>query len=66
MHPGILHRALLVNLPIASADSKTDITLQPQPSEPEIQFILDAIAEYLTVAVSTAQHCCGVAQSLAH
>lgn len=34
-----------------SADSKTDITLQPQPSEPEIQFILDAIAEYLTVAV---------------
>lgn len=37
-----------------AADSKTDITLQPQPSEQEIQFILDAIAEYLTVAV---RHC---------
>ena len=47
---------------LLSADSKTGITLQPQPSEPEIQFILDAIAEYLTVAVRTVQHCSGIAQ----
>ena len=26
--------------------------MQPQPTEKEIQFILDAIAEYLTVKVS--------------
>jgi len=36
------------------ADSKSEITLAPQPSEQEIQFILDAIAEYLTVAVRPA------------
>lgn len=36
------------------ADSKAEITLAPQPSEQEIQFILDAIAEYLTVAVRPA------------
>lgn len=37
-----------------AADSKSEITLAPQPSEEEIQFILDAIAEYLTVAVRRA------------
>jgi len=31
------------------ADSSSEITMQPQPTEKEIQFILDAIAEYLTV-----------------
>ena len=33
------------------ADSSTEITMTPQPTEAEIQFILDAIAEYLTVKV---------------
>ena len=33
------------------ADSSSEITDRPQPSEEEIQFILDAIAEYLTVEV---------------
>ena len=31
------------------ADSSTEITARPQPTELEIQFILDAIAEYLQV-----------------
>ena len=31
------------------ADSSTEITARPQPTEMEIQFILDAIAEYLQV-----------------
>lgn len=34
------------------ADSSSEITMQPQPTEKEIQFILDAIAEYLTVKAS--------------
>ena len=33
------------------ADSSSEITARPQPTEEEIQFILDAIAEYLTVEV---------------
>ena len=33
------------------ADSSSEITARPQPSEKEIQFILDAISEYLTVEV---------------
>lgn len=33
------------------ADSNSEITMQPQPTEKEIQFILEAIAEYLTVKV---------------
>ena len=36
------------------ADSNSEITMQPQPTEKEIQFILDAIAEYLTVKVNFA------------
>ena len=32
-------------------DSMTEVTMRPQPSEEEIQFILDAIADYLTVQV---------------
>lgn len=34
-----------------TTDSSSEITMQPQPTEKEIQFILDAIAEYLTVKV---------------
>ena len=33
------------------ADSNSEITMQPQPTEKEIHFILEAIAEYLTVKV---------------
>lgn len=33
------------------ADSSTEITQQPQPTEAEIQFILDEIAKYLVVEV---------------
>ncbi len=32
-------------------DSNSEITMFPQPTEDEIQFILDALAEYLTVKV---------------
>lgn len=32
-------------------DSSSEITARPQPTEEEIRFILDAIAEYLTVEV---------------
>ena len=34
-----------------AADSSTEITARPQPTEKEIQFILDAIAEYLQVSM---------------
>ncbi|CAL5218513.1 g200 [Coccomyxa viridis] len=34
-----------------TTDSSTEITARPQPTEKEIQFILDAIAEYLQVEV---------------
>lgn len=34
-----------------TTDSNTDITLLPEPHEDEIQFILDAISDYLTVKV---------------
>lgn len=34
-----------------TTDAKCDVISHPQPSEDEIQFILDAIAEYLTVKV---------------
>ena len=34
-----------------AVDSSTEITQQPQPTETEIQFILDAIAKYLVVEV---------------
>ena len=34
-----------------SADSSSEITMTPRPTETEINFILDAIAEYLTVRV---------------
>lgn len=34
-----------------TTDSKCEVTSRPQPSEEEIQFILDAISEYLTVKV---------------
>ncbi|KAL4440446.1 hypothetical protein ABPG75_003447 [Micractinium tetrahymenae] len=34
-----------------TTDSSTDITMTPQPTEEEIRFILDAIADYLTVKV---------------
>lgn len=34
-----------------TTDSSTDITMAPQPTEAEIQFILDAISDYLTVKV---------------
>ena len=34
-----------------TTDSSSAITMRPQPSEQEIQFILDSIAEYLTVKV---------------
>ena len=36
---------------VCRADSSSEITDRPQPSEGEIQFILNAIAEYLTVEV---------------
>ncbi|KAK9916103.1 hypothetical protein WJX75_008612 [Coccomyxa subellipsoidea] len=34
-----------------TTDSSSEITTRPQPTEEEIQFILDAISEYLTVEV---------------
>lgn len=34
-----------------TTDSNTEITMEPQPTEKEVRFILDAIAEYLTVEV---------------
>lgn len=34
-----------------TTDSSTDITMTPQPTEEEIRFILEAIADYLTVKV---------------
>ena len=34
-----------------TTDSSAEITMRPQPSEEEIRFILDSIAEYLTVKV---------------
>lgn len=34
-----------------TTDSKCSVTMRPQPTEAEIQFILDAIADYLTVKV---------------
>ncbi|PSC72023.1 glycerol-3-phosphate dehydrogenase mitochondrial-like [Micractinium conductrix] len=34
-----------------TTDSDTTVTMRPQPTEDEIQFILDAIADYLTVKV---------------
>ncbi|KAK9832160.1 hypothetical protein WJX74_001006 [Apatococcus lobatus] len=34
-----------------TTDSSSEITMTPQPTETEINFILDAIAEYLTVRV---------------
>ena len=49
---------------VCRADSSSEITDRPQPSEEEIQFILDAIAEYLTVEAwlslpsSTCSCCC--------
>ena len=36
---------------LVCADSSTELTMKPQPTEAEIQFILDAISEYLTVKV---------------
>ena len=36
---------------LCAADSSTEITQQPQPTEDEIQFILDAISKYLIVDV---------------
>lgn len=34
-----------------TTDASTEVTMRPQPSEEEVQFILDAIADYLTVKV---------------
>lgn len=34
-----------------TTDASTELTMRPQPTEQEIQFILDAISEYLTVKV---------------
>jgi glycerol-3-phosphate dehydrogenase len=34
-----------------TTDSSTDITMLPEPHEDEIQFILDAICDYLNVQV---------------
>lgn len=34
-----------------TTDSSTEVTMRPQPTEEEIQFILDAISDYLTVKV---------------
>lgn len=36
-----------------TTDSNTTITLLPEPHEDEIQFILDAISDYLNVKVSS-------------
>lgn len=38
-------------MPAYRADSSSESTTRPQPTEEEIQFILDAISEYLTVEV---------------
>lgn len=35
-----------------SADSNSEITMKPQPTEEEIQFILDSISEFLRVKVT--------------
>jgi glycerol-3-phosphate dehydrogenase len=34
-----------------TTDSNTSITMLPEPNEDEIQFILDAISDYLNVQV---------------
>ena len=39
-----------------TTDSNTSITLLPEPHEDEIQFILDAISDYLTVKVCCCFH----------
>ena len=39
---------------VGCTDSSSEITMRPQPTEKEIQFILDAISEYLTVKVRPA------------
>ena len=43
-----------------TTDSSAEITMRPQPSEEEIRFILDSIAEYLTVKVCVARLPCTV------
>ena len=45
-------RPHILRLTQCCADSSTDITMAPQPTEAEIQFILDAISDYLTVKVT--------------
>lgn len=34
-----------------TTDSSSEVTLLPKPTKDEVQFILDAIADYLTVQV---------------
>ena len=46
-----LTTAARLTVPAHRADSSSEITTRPQPTEEEIQFILDAISEYLTVEV---------------
>lgn len=41
----------LHGLVVRGPDSSSEILMQPVPTEEEIQFILDAISEYLTVDV---------------
>ena len=50
----IERQVILTEFYLLLADSNSEITMQPQPTEKEIQFILDAIAEYLTVKVNFA------------
>lgn len=41
----------LDNTIAGTTDSSTELTMRPQPTEAEVQFVLDAIADYLTVKV---------------
>ena len=43
-----------------TTDSNTSITLLPEPHEDEIQFILDAISDYLNVKVCFYCQCCSL------
>lgn len=36
-----------------TTDSSSEVTMLPKPTKNEVQFILDAIADYLTVQVNS-------------
>lgn len=48
---GSCHACVMTLYGLWGSDSSSEILMQPVPTEEEIQFILDAISEYLTVDV---------------